>query len=815
MASVWARARADLRSRWRAWMSLALLVGLIGAVVLAAAAGARRTQTAFGRFLAASRAPDALISPQANGLEGFDSEVARLPEVAESGELAGVPLVRIDRSGEVDSLLAAPPASVDGRTGYAIDRPNMLSGRMPHPEREAEIFVSQETADRLHLNVGDHLTLVQLSADESNAQSYDPGRDHRRHTFTVTGVGVLVDRVGVDTPSNVTNNVLVTPAWFRAHATDHQNLGYTGVMVRLRPHADLVALRQEVDQVLARHPEAGTTVFFSTYADVYAATRRAINPQAVALGLFAVVAGAAGLVVVGQALSRQLLLGSADHRILGALGMSRGQLVFVSLIPALAAAVGGSAVAVGGAVLASPLTPVGPALLAEPRPGLAVNVAVLALGGLAIVAVLGAWVAVPAWRAASAAGAPARAGDGDVTRRSRLAAWVARSGLPPTASAGVRMALEPGRGRAAVPVRAALVGGALAVAALVAAASFVANLDHLVSTPRLYGTTWDFSVDGQFASLPAEPVRAALAGVQGVEAFAGGLYGNVTIGRQSVATVGLDDLQGHVFPTLLEGRAPARPDEIVLGTNTLRRAHRYVGQAVQVQLPEGRRSMRIVGRAAFPRMGRGQFAPTGLGDGAATTAGALASAEVPPGSYNFFLVRIAAGADRRAVMGRAGRAANELGCPPGQCPSITPKPADIDNYSRVRWTPLLLAGLLALLAATTIGHALVTSVRRRRRDLAMFKTLGFVRSQVSAAVAWQATTLVGFALLAGAPIGLAVGRWGWVLFVRQLGAVSETVVPVTALLVTVPVALAVANVVSAVPARMAARARPAAVLRAE
>jgi ABC-type lipoprotein release transport system permease subunit len=30
-----------------------------------------------------------------------------------------------------------------------------------------------------------------------------------------------------------------------------------------------------------------------------------------------------------------------------------------------------------------------------------------------------------------------------------------------------------------------------------------------------------------------------------------------------------------------------------------------------------------------------------------------------------------------------------------------------------------------------VTHALVTSVRRRRRDLAILKTLGFVRSQVS------------------------------------------------------------------------------------
>ena len=46
MATVWLALRADVRRRWRALVSLALLLGLAGGVVLIAAAGARRTDTA-------------------------------------------------------------------------------------------------------------------------------------------------------------------------------------------------------------------------------------------------------------------------------------------------------------------------------------------------------------------------------------------------------------------------------------------------------------------------------------------------------------------------------------------------------------------------------------------------------------------------------------------------------------------------------------------------------------------------------------------------------------------------------------------------
>ena len=43
---------AELRARWRATLGLALLVGVVAGACLAAAAGARRTDSAYPRFLA-------------------------------------------------------------------------------------------------------------------------------------------------------------------------------------------------------------------------------------------------------------------------------------------------------------------------------------------------------------------------------------------------------------------------------------------------------------------------------------------------------------------------------------------------------------------------------------------------------------------------------------------------------------------------------------------------------------------------------------------------------------------------------------------
>jgi len=51
MGTVMMRLRADLRTRWRAMLGLALLLGLVGGVALTAAAGARRTDSAYSRLL--------------------------------------------------------------------------------------------------------------------------------------------------------------------------------------------------------------------------------------------------------------------------------------------------------------------------------------------------------------------------------------------------------------------------------------------------------------------------------------------------------------------------------------------------------------------------------------------------------------------------------------------------------------------------------------------------------------------------------------------------------------------------------------------
>jgi FtsX-like permease family len=231
--------------------------------------------------------------------------------------------------------------------------------------------------------------------------------------------------------------------------------------------------------------------------------------------------------------------------------------------------------------------------------------------------------------------------------------------------------------------------------------------------------------------------------------------------------------------------------------------------------------MRIVGSAVFAAFHVGGNTPTDLGTGAVVSASVLSQPSPPACTgratcYSFFLLRYRPGTDLRAAASQVNRAATRAGCPPGLClVASDQRPSDIENYTGVRDTPLILGAVLALLAVGTLAHVLLTGVRRRRRDLAVLKTLGLLRSQLLRVVSWQAIALAAAALLVGLPLGLLAGRWAWLLFADSAGVGSQADVPVPLVLLVIPVTLVLAVLLAVVPGWTAARIRPALILRSE
>src|SRR5436305_1660800 len=650
MRAVWRLVAHELSTRWRSWAGLALLAGLAGGVVLAAAAGARRTDTAFPRVLQASRDSDVRVPLQGTGFGAYYDALGRLPDVRVVAPLAGLVVAPLGPGGTAD-LTATVAAAADGRFGHLTEIPKLLAGRLPRPDRPGEIAVDQIGAQRLHLHVGSALAMV-----AATGQSLPKPARWRRLSERV--VGIFVTRGSVVPVTEVDKGPAFYASTGLTRLLGPRYAAFDGAYVTLRPGTTVAAFSRQAQALARQFPGTGGQVFVAEESTQAAAIERSIRPQAVAVALFALVLAVTAVLLVGQVATRLLLAASSDNPALAALGMTRVQLTAAGLAEVGAAAAAAAVIAVATAVAASPLMPIGPAHLAEPGPGVSVDVAVLGVGAAAMVALLVARAAWAAWRAGSAASAAGTARAGT----SGVAAWLAGAGVPVTAATGARFALQPGRGRTAVPVRSALAGTALSVLTVVAAYTFGANLLHLVHTPRLYGQSWDVAVEFQFGSVTPQAAERVLRATPGVSGWSYGSHAIIGIDRSVVPAIGVAAGRGPLLaPVLLDGHPPRSSHEIVLGTSVLRRTGRHVGQSVTVTINGRHESVRIVGRAVFPDFGQGGFTPTDLGNGAETAASLLASPRagrpVPPSRArsNFVLIRFTPGPRQAARIAAFGR----------------------------------------------------------------------------------------------------------------------------------------------------------------
>ncbi len=349
-----------------------------------------------------------------------------------------------------------------------------------------------------------------------------------------------------------------------------------------------------------------------------------------------------------------------------------------------------------------------------------------------------------------------------------------------------------------------MLGATLTIALLAGLLSFQASLQHMLDTPSLYG--WNWNVRSGAPALPdvSAALTPAFAHDPVVSAFASGTITQAELGLERVDVMGMAQQRGTVAPTVIEGRLPRRPDEVMLGTRNLERAGLHLGDIAVLRLGNTAAGLRVVGRGLFPEFGDAG----GLGNGVYVTFEGL-KRMLPEARQNVFLLRYRSGTDASAETAHLRRALDPLPT------RASGEPREVQALSDVSGLPTVLGALLALLAAATLAHTLISSVRRRQRDLAVLRTMGFVRRQVWLSVFWQTTTLVAIALAIGIPFGALMGRFAWNVFAEDLGALAEPQLAWWLFLLAIPAALLLAGIVAAVPAWLAGRARPSVALRTE
>jgi len=524
--------------------------------------------------------------------------------------------------------------------------------------------------------------------------------------------------------------------------------------------------------------------------------QRSIEPEAVALIAFGAIAAVAGLLIAGQAIGRHMRRNRDDLDVLRALGAGPSMTVADGLVGIIGAIVLGALLAGGVAIVLSPLGPIGPVRIVYPSRGVAFDWTVLVGGVAVVIIVLGGLALATAYRSA-----PHRVARRDRQRTGRTSAAVRRAasmGLPAPAVAGIRFALEAGRGRTAVPARSAIAGTALAVVLVVATVTFGNSLSTLVSRPALYGWDWKYaleSVDG-YGPITSD-AQARLDADPNIEATSGVYFGTADIDGEAVPCL-FGSTHAVLAPPILSGRTFDNAGEIVLGAATLASLHKHVGDTVTVShgTDVAPFQLRVVGTATMPAVGILDGLHSSMGTGALLSADVLPddarNAFGPFSGPNMVFVRLREGVDNEAAARTVDDAAKAndaaLTASPdfpqtGASTYVLPvqRPAEIVNYRSMGNTPPLLAGGLAIGALVALGLTVAA--------------------------------VVGVAL--GVPLGIALGRWLWILFARQIFAVPQPTVPVLSVgLITVG-ALVLANVVAALPGRSAARTPTAVLLRAE
>jgi ABC-type lipoprotein release transport system permease subunit len=805
---IFAWLRLDVRRRWQSLAILALLIALSAGTVMTAVAAARRAASAQSRFYAHTLpATTAILA----NTPGFDwSKIRALPEVA------ALTTFVVDYSYSIDgvsgSALQFPPA--DAQTMRTIEKPIVYAGRVFNPSRADEVVVSRQFVATYGKGVGStltaHLGSVQQLADGIDSGAGVPMKGPTLHLHVVGVVSSPWFEDATGSPGFVLLSPGVEahyPANVIGDQTNPRNSTPINALVRLRDGgADLDRLRRDFARVTGR----SDIEFFDLPAQARAQQHQILF-EARTLLAFAIAVLVAAMFLVGQAIARYAAASTAELQTLRALGMTPRQSIATAMAgPMVAGLIGGLTGAVA-AWFASEWTPIGSASLIEPTPGRNVDWTVLAPGVLAVLLLVAAGAAGASWLALSSA----RRQPSD--RRSTVAVAAARIGMRTPVVLGARFALEPGRGRTAVPVRPALIGAVIGVTGILGAFTFSHGVSDAAARPERFGQTFQVGAFVGFNNqnfLPSQgPLLSALAKNPAVTGIDDARIAVATGpgGRGSVSLYEYAPVSGKAVPTvLLSGRMPESADEVVLAPVSLAALHAHVGGRVTLTGDRGARTLTVTGSGFVPIGSHNDYSDGGW----LTPAGYSSMFTIF--KFRVVLVTLAppargphAGATLTHQLGRADPALAGVSFGPTELPQA------IAQLNEVRVLPIALGVFLALLAIGAVGHALATAVRRRSHDLAVLRALGMTRWQCRWVVVTQASVLALIGLIFGMPLGLAIGRTIW-----RAVAVSTPVeyVPptaVSALLLLGPCALVIANMLAAWPSHRAARLKVAHVLRAE
>ena len=703
-----------------------------------------------------------------------------LPGVTAAGpphEIALVPLQRGNEKAVFEIVGRATP-------GGAVDRIALRDGRWA--ERPGEIVLSYrgDLPALNHAKVGTQVRAVSRTG---------------LVPFTVVGTASDV------ADSLYENNIGVARAWVQPGQMapladgDQVRLGYEMAyrFQRAATADELVADRHLVEAAL---PPSSELWRVTDWLRVRAGSVWLVTLMSSIIFAFSVFALAAVAVVVASVVAGAVLSSYRDIGIIKALGFTPREVVAIFIgqmvLPALAGAIVGIPL---GAMVSGPILSDVASETGLPRQDFVdpvVDVAIL-LGTVILVVVA---ALIPAIRAArtdsvraiSLGSAPSG------SRRSRLAGVLTRLGAPRPLSLGAGDAF-------ARPARAilTLIALAIGIATLVFAVAFQKTLSELMVNRATYGYAQDVEVyrypaysDSDLTTLlAAQPETSIVVATR----F---LHVDVPGATDPEPLVGMRGNAPELGYSARTGRWFANPGEAVVGALTARDAHLRLGDRITVMLEGKPLILRVVGVLD-------DFSLSGRGFRVGWDTLSAAQPDVSPNDY---LVKLRAGYDAKAFARSIGASRPD---------SLNVSATDM---SQVGFYSGLMNGMvggltmvLVLVAAAGVFNATLLSTRERSHDIATLKAVGMTARQIAVMVTGTALVLAVTASVIGVPLGMLLTGAIFSAMFEFVGLIVDpggTFGPVTLLLVF-GAAVAVALAGSALPARWAATASVAEVLRSE
>ncbi len=810
-AAVWTRSL--WRRHWRATILVGLFLGLAAGAAMTAWEYSRRAGSAVDRWVDFVRPPEHVLEgcpPEADpddpGIECFDfSMVEALYDALEgsrqvSGIHAGASLPVTLTAGE-RSVGATMGAVV--RADGEIDRPFVVAGRSAAPDATDEVTLTPVIAEALGVGLDDV-----ISMDVCDWQFVDePAPCTSFGNLRVVG---LVENLESLRPTRTTAPGAVPRTDGRgvglsAAAWASMSMGHTVFGTTELRFADDVTTDDVQTDLESALP--GYFVRITSSDDTLAteAVRRTVALERAALWILAVTMAGIAAVFSMQVVARQVRREMIDRDVVRSLGAGRSIVAVAAALRAIPTAVVAAAAATATTLVSSRVGPGGLAGRLEVDPGTRFDGTVVVVG--ALVLLIGA-LSTSALAASLTSRPLSGRSSGPLSRRIASTSPVLRAGWS-LGGAGRRQFLWPAAG-----------GLVLAVLVVGVASSLSDNLERTRSTPAAFGAPWDYGLTstGSGGLTSQEQADAAVEQVVAdpIATSAAFVFSSIPLqvdGTSLFSLFSVSPLKGSLEPVVVDGRVPVADDEIAFGPRTLDELGLNIGD----QLPT------LPSLATDPATGEpagavGPWTVVGVAllsddDDVGPGKGALLTEEGMQRLVDGFdnAVLVVTTDTRLTPEAEVTHFAESFG------PFITvpSPPVDITNLAPLADIPWVIAVFLGLLAAAVLLHALVNCTQLGRRQLSTLRAIGFEAAQARRSVSALGVLIAVPSALVGAVAGVVAGRWAWALVRSRVGLGEVTNVAFATIALACGGAIAVAGLVSILPARRAAERGLVEGLRAE